>query len=146
MPRARYMALGGAMLVGCSLPPEDLCPCEKATCQIETNRCISLESVPVAVNRSVVYQEDRKLYCRNDPGPVYRQPKMSVETVDTMTTDYSWFQCWQIGVAPDKTIWFFTRGDENNNDGWMPADKLKVPPEFRANPSDFGFRNCSESP
>jgi hypothetical protein len=150
MARARYMVLGAAMLAGCSLPPDELCPCQQASCQIETHRCITLEQPPTQPNGSVIYTDsdmDRRLYCANQPDqPLYRDPTFSSDIVNTMTTTYSWFFCWQKDATPgDATIWYLTRGDRNNEDGWMPEDKLEAPIEFKADPEAFGFRRCSAS-
>ena len=145
MPRALHIVLGAAMLGACSLPADELCPCQTASCQIESHRCIALEGRPTATNGSVIYDMDGRLYCSNQPNqPVYREPRLSSDVVDTMTSPYSWFKCWQLGATPgDMTRWYFTRGDENDNDGWMPEDKLDAPMEFKADPALFGFLPCA---
>lgn len=102
----------------------------------------------MATDRSVIHTDGR-LYCPNQGGvpgePVYRTPMVSSEIVNHMTATYSWFRCWQLSATPgDKTIWYSTRGDENNEDGWMPEDKLNAPAAFKADPTAYGFERCDQ--
>lgn len=118
------------------------CPCMPGqTCQIQLNRCIAHSTEPTVTHGSVVY--NGKLYGPHESEPMYSSPIVSAKIVNHLTTRYSWFHCWKAGTPHDEgTIWYYTRGDHNDNEGWVRGDRVNTPRNFKANPVAFGFMPC----
>lgn len=88
---------------------------------------------------------DGKLYCTNAANAaMYATPQFASAVVNHLRTTYSYFDCWGVGdLHPGgNTTWYRTVGDDNPNQGWLPAVDLNTPDAFDANPTAYGLVRC----
>lgn len=125
-----------------AVAPARACPCPPGqACDIQSNRCIALATWPTAAQGSVVY--NARLYSFNDSEPIYAAPATSAKIINRLKTRYSWFRCWKAGAPHGEgTIWYYTRGDQDDREGWVRGDQVHAPSDFEANPTAFGFMPC----
>lgn len=91
---------------------------------------------PPAQANPACYANNGHLYCGNEaPTGIYERPAFGHEdsaggfhstTVDTLTSNPSYFECWVHGEPHpgNNDIWYYTQGDVTHRYGYVPAVKL----------------------
>ena len=108
-----------------------------------------LDSKPLIVTPEAGFDcsvhADAKLYCTNAANAaMYATPHFASAVVNHLRMTYSYFDCWGPGdLHPGgSTTWYRTVGDDNLNQGWLPAVDLNTPDAFDANPTARGLMRC----
>jgi uncharacterized protein YvpB len=109
---------------------------------------VGVEPLPNPTPSACDVWSDGRLHCSNTPNtPMHQKPLSSSPVVNTLRSANSYFECWGTGEphAGGNTTWYFTVGDDNPNQGYVPASVMGTTADFDANPSAHGLAKCASS-
>lgn len=104
--------------------------CAVASALIVCNAITIVAAAPAdATNPPCYANGDGSLSCGNyAPTVVYLGLSLDDWQVDTLTSNPSWFSCWDTGEWNGSNyIWYRTYGDETGRWGWVPATAIYTP-------------------